>query len=1100
MTFSAFASGVTTQTGTDTNLSGMSNLTGTNYVYSAQGTQRTVLMNNTGARILVNGTLTIPIATDQLLFGTASNANQISIVSGGRLILDGRDSGVPKQGYGIKAGRTASDWFNPSQSIVSVASGAALEMQGSGIYVSQPVNIYGTVISRNARVRLGVGGSNTSMFRFQGSPIVDIDGLDLVDASFVLDIASATLTNLKGISVNMTLAGTNNCAILSGIVATWIDPTFVGNVNTHFSCIPSSGTARRQKIYGWQPGLAPLIGKVPDFSTAVIWVEGRKIINLTVRNTALVAQENVRALFTDVNNGNRQNGTAVGAPNFTSSITYEVTSTAEGIASLDVLLWEVVGQLSGSPNVNINKSVDFRWPSNNVDAVITIPLKSYSNLPGSVDVSAGGFGQAVAATAFVTTDSAVTLSSAEADALTFVANTQNFYDAAKAWSWQSVNFNYPSATSQPINASGTNLNMGSISLTVDNSASAAFAVNTSSNVITVKSPSIASSEKFNSITTTGTITLTTQAGSVGTYASLSASTVALAGGTNYQSLTATTAITGLPTTGNVSTAGSLGFGSSTITATGNLSIANTALSGTLTISTATARTITLTSITGSITVNVTGGGSLNVVLAGTTAAGSVITGAGVTKSVQCSVAVNGGNTFNLVKRYGATGSYTDLGYTAGITSDSFLVPLGQPVEVAIWTLGFITFTRTIQTTDGGFSLLAEMIPEPDVDVSLDVSFYLNNIAVTYGSGAFTATFNADMDVPGIEPSKAILHRLLGLEGTMRALLPPGMSTTLDVETDEIQINKPAVFFVLGAGATNVNIAGFFNTVPAKLINPAYIINPRRVSDNLRVEIPLVKPALDVAAMAAAVWSAATRTLTSGGGVTLAEIEASTVLAKEATVTALATTNQAEHDATQTAIAALPAPVTPPTAAANAAATRTELATELARLDVAVSSRSTLSAGAAMTLTGAYDAAKTAASATALGNLATANQAEHDATQAAIAELPEPVAPPTSAANATAVRTELATELARMDAAVSSRSTLTAQDIPEGLTAAEVWSATTRTLTETPGLTTGQAEQLRKVAQLHGVGATLVVTETNRTAGDVNQAVTTVDSTTTVQEV
>ena len=84
--------------------------------------------------------------------------------------------------------------------------------------------------------------------------------------------------------------------------------------------------------------------------------------------------------------------------------------------------------------------------------------------------------------------------------------------------------------------------------------------------------------------------------------------------------------------------------------------------------------------------------------------------------------------------------------------------------------------------------------------------------------------------------------------------------------------------------------------------------------------------------ATAVWTATERTLTSGGGsgggATLAEIEGSTVLAKQATLTTLATANQAEHDATQTAIAALPAA---PTAAANAAATRTELAAELAQV-------------------------------------------------------------------------------------------------------------------------------------------------------------------------
>jgi hypothetical protein len=599
----------------------------------------------------------------------------------------------------------------------------------------------------------------------------------------------------------------------------------------------------------------------------------------------------------------------------------------------------------------------------------------------------------------------VTLSQSSANALTSIGTADDFYDASFAWSCFDVtNARYPNVTTYFFNDVGSAVNIDSRNLIVNNGAASAFAVNTSTNTITVKSPTIATGAKFSSITTTGTITLTTQASAVGSYAALSAATIALSGGTNYQSLTASTAITGLPTTGVISAAGALGLGSSTITATGNLSISNTALSGTLTISTATARTLTLTSITGSVTVNVTGGGTLTVVLAGTTAANAVTTGAGVTKAVQCSLAINGGNTFNLVKRYGTTGAYTDLGYTAGITSDSFLVPLGQPVEVAIWTLGYLTFTRTIQTTDGGFDLLADMIPEPDVDTTLDVSSYLSNIAVTYADGSFTATFNANMDVPGIEPAKAILHRLLGLEGTMRALLPPGMSTTVDVEPDEIQINKPSLFLVLGAGATNVNIAGFFNTGPAKVIDPAYIINPRRVSDNLRVEIPLVKPALDVAAMAAAVWSATTRTLTSGGGggtggggATLAEIEASTVLAKQATLTALATTNQAEHDATQTAIAALPAPL-------NSAQTQAAAAAALVAYDAVVPAD----------LASLATAANVSAAQTAVVAEVNANEAKLDTLQTTATAIQAKTDALSNGPTAAAIRTELETAGGKLD--------------------------------------------------------------------------------------
>ncbi len=127
--------------------------------------------------------------------------------------------------------------------------------------------------------------------------------------------------------------------------------------------------------------------------------------------------------------------------------------------------------------------------------------------------------------------------------------------------------------------------------------------------------------------------------------------------------------------------------------------------------------------------------------------------------------------------------------------------------------------------------------------------------------------------------------------------------------------------------------------------------------------------------------------------TLTDIEGSTVLAKADAVGAVAE----DVDALAADLSGIPAAV------------RTELATELARLDVAVSTRSTLT--------------------------------------------PEDIPEGLTAAQ---VRTELATELGRIDVAVSTRSTLTAEDVPEGLTAAEVWANPERTLTKAPGLTTGQA--------------------------------------------
>ena len=109
--------------------------------------------------------------------------------------------------------------------------------------------------------------------------------------------------------------------------------------------------------------------------------------------------------------------------------------------------------------------------------------------------------------------------------------------------------------------------------------------------------------------------------------------------------------------------------------------------------------------------------------------------------------------------------------------------------------------------------------------------------------------------------------------------------------------------------------------------------------------------------------------------------------------------------------------TVPTASAIASQVRSELATELARVDVATSSR--LAAAD-------YTAPSAAPTVTAIRTEMDSNStklANLDATvssRLATSGYTAPTTPPTAAANATAVRTELATELARVDAAVSTR--------------------------------------------------------------------------------
>jgi len=109
----------------------------------------------------------------------------------------------------------------------------------------------------------------------------------------------------------------------------------------------------------------------------------------------------------------------------------------------------------------------------------------------------------------MTLDNFVTLSETAAGNLTTIATLDDLYDAAKHWKTRSVSaqLRYPTLGTQPATASGTLLDLGSLNLIVDASAAAAFAINTSTNTITIKASALTKGAKFLSVKTTGTVTV-----------------------------------------------------------------------------------------------------------------------------------------------------------------------------------------------------------------------------------------------------------------------------------------------------------------------------------------------------------------------------------------------------------------------------------------------------------------------------------------------------------------------------------------------------------------------------------------------------------------
>lgn len=146
------------------------------------------------------------------------------------------------------------------------------------------------------------------------------------------------------------------------------------------------------------------------------------------------------------------------------------------------------------------------WRSNN-DNSEDFALLSYNHDIAEVNVDLLGTGRKdIRWTLFDDLD--ITQSTkATVDAYTSIDNLDQLYDRAKSWKIDNVGLEYPTVGAQLIDGDGTKVNLDNINLMVNSSAASAFAVNTGSDVVTIKAASLVPGNRFKSIKTTGTISL-----------------------------------------------------------------------------------------------------------------------------------------------------------------------------------------------------------------------------------------------------------------------------------------------------------------------------------------------------------------------------------------------------------------------------------------------------------------------------------------------------------------------------------------------------------------------------------------------------------------
>ena len=499
---------VSSQSGTaargDSSLAAIAGIAGVTTRAINQGyliTHTTYLMN---LQLVVTGSLLISPRLEMLEFGTTAPLNELLVNSGGVLSVVERYGATygTHQWKRITHVRGPQHWIQQGGSMV-IDSGGTWNWSG-GSMAAASVWSYGTTT-------IDYGVINGQPFNLSGSIdvgyFIDFGGTLTINALVLGRAAqfwarpgnvSRTYSNISGTPGAWQAEGQpGNNGTLTGVY-TLLNPA---DGATGFSII-STRSSRVTIVNGAQGSSA---AQNAGFYENVIGspnarIEFRKRITFQYRTTALAAIENVHVFMRDTNNGLRSNRTN---DNYTNDRTYIGTSNASGLTSQFEILTAALYPTSSSNDTAI---YDRRSVSNDENDVFRVGSHTYTHLLSDLSIPMRGTGDLVQGVTMFA-DAAVTLSQASAAALATIATLDNFYDAAKDWKCQanSARLEYPTLFTQPVNAAGTTIDCGALNIVVDATAAAAFAINTGTNTITVKSTTLAAGTKFGTLKTTGTI-------------------------------------------------------------------------------------------------------------------------------------------------------------------------------------------------------------------------------------------------------------------------------------------------------------------------------------------------------------------------------------------------------------------------------------------------------------------------------------------------------------------------------------------------------------------------------------------------------------------
>ena len=497
MSFSEL-SGLITQTGTDTNLSGLAGVAGVTVVDN--GSHKTYHLD--GKKLRIDGTLTIDPQVECILF----EAQDLDIAGTLNFGVTAVIGGATR--YSRAIGLISHD-INYARFLVLSGgtlnwNGGAMKLRG-GCDFKDGSNVSitnGIIIATNSvGQRLRMNTANCS-----------VDGLS-IDGNLRFDVFK-TFVSFNGYESSFTgfgafqKVGSSHGGTDDAYVLTDFDAQGIDSANGSFIGSSFAGT----KIEFINMGYGGDFVIAHDSWTAGAVTTLYKDVKLKIVDTNLANVAGAKYWARDTNNGSRKtegvwrNATLNPSENFSNDRTYTGSVDANGEATERLLTRACYGGASPSGVYDGNTTIDYRGETTDNTDVFTFYVASYGHTLNNISPSC--IGKGVLTQRVVLFDDVFLTESTKSvvDAYTTIDNPQEFYDRAKSY----LTDNYAGETSTIVARSGNEIDLGSYNLVIDATASSAFAL--SGSTITIKATTFTGD-----LTTTGTITLSNGASVLGSY-------------------------------------------------------------------------------------------------------------------------------------------------------------------------------------------------------------------------------------------------------------------------------------------------------------------------------------------------------------------------------------------------------------------------------------------------------------------------------------------------------------------------------------------------------------------------------------------------------